>query len=92
EMTDKSNPEHGAKWPRRPDLFLRRVIRGMLPKRAVRMKDALSRLRVYLGVPAGVSDAQSFLPEKMPNRVVSVGKVCQRLGWNGTLPIAKQGS
>src|SRR3989338_2441781 len=61
QMTDKANPDHGAKWPRRPDMFLRRVIRGMLPKRNTRQKDALSRLRVYLGSPSDVTGAQPFI-------------------------------
>ncbi len=83
QMTDKANPDHGAKWPRRPDMFLRRVIRGMLPKRNTRQKDALSRLRVYLGTPSDVTGAQPFIPANIPNTTVTVGQVCKRLGWNG---------
>lgn len=83
QMTDKSNPDHGAKWPRRPDMFLRRVIRGMLPKRNTRQKDALSRLRVYLGSPSEVTKAIPFIPSKIPNTTVTVGLVCKRLGWKG---------
>ncbi|MBI5036837.1 50S ribosomal protein L13 [Candidatus Micrarchaeota archaeon] len=79
-MTDKSDPEHGLKMPRRPDLFLRNIIKGMLPKRATRMKEALSRLRVYLGVPEEVKSAEQFVSKK-PRLSVSLDTVCRRLGW-----------
>lgn len=82
QMTDKANPDHAAKWPRRPDLFLRRVIRGMLPKRATRRKQALSRLRVYLGAPENVSDAHPLAAGgKQSRSVITVGEVCRKLGW-----------
>ncbi len=83
EMTDKSNPEHGAKWPRRPDLMLRRVIRGMLPKRNYRQKQALDKLRVYMGVPADVKEAKPFrdTAAQLKSAAITVGEVCARLGW-----------
>ena len=31
ERQDKANPEHSPYWSRRPDLLVKRVIRGMLP-------------------------------------------------------------
>ncbi len=83
QMTDKANPEHGAKWPRRPDLLLKRIIRGMLPKRAVRMKAALSNLRIYMGTPAQIKDAKPFTNTSadLARSHVSLEKVCERLGW-----------
>ncbi len=37
--------------PRRPDTYVRRVIRGMLPWKKSRGKTAFSRVRVYSGIP-----------------------------------------
>ncbi|MBI4360671.1 50S ribosomal protein L13 [Candidatus Micrarchaeota archaeon] len=91
-MTDKANPELGAKWPRRPDLMLRRIIRGMLPKRAYRQATALKRLRVHMGQPAGVENGQAFgnQARDLSDRFIELGQVCAELGWTPhTLPAAK---
>ncbi|MCG2895416.1 MAG: uL13 family ribosomal protein, partial [Vulcanisaeta sp.] len=46
------NPEKaGPKIPRKPDRILRRVIRGMLPRKSGRGREALRRVRVFMGVP-----------------------------------------
>ncbi len=46
------NPEKaGPKIPRKPDRILRRVIRGMLPRKEFRGRQALRRVRVFMGVP-----------------------------------------
>ncbi len=37
--------------PRRPDLYLRRVIRGMLPWKKAKGKAAFHRVLVFIGVP-----------------------------------------
>ncbi|MBI2444912.1 50S ribosomal protein L13 [Candidatus Micrarchaeota archaeon] len=83
EMMDKANPEHSAKWPRRPDLLLKRIIRGMLPKRNARMKAALGNLRIYMGVPHGTKDAKPFVntSQQLARAHVSLEEVCERLGW-----------
>jgi large subunit ribosomal protein L13 len=62
EWIDKANPEHSPYWSRRPDFFVKRVIRGMLPYKQPRGKEAYKRLTVYVGVPADISK-ESF--EKM---------------------------
>lgn len=46
------NPEKvGPKIPRKPDRILRRIIRGMLPRKSYRGRKALRRIRVFMGVP-----------------------------------------
>ncbi len=37
--------------PRRPDNYVRRVVRGMLPWKKTRGKEAFRRVRVYMGTP-----------------------------------------
>lgn len=51
---DKRSPEHSPKWPKPPHLFLRRIMRGMLPWSRQRGRDAYHRLKVELGSPAGM--------------------------------------
>lgn len=47
------NPaRHGPFFPRRPEGIITRAVRGMLPYKKAKGKDAMKRLRVYIGVPA----------------------------------------
>jgi len=46
------NPEkRGPKYPRRPDRLFKRIVRGMLPWKKSRGREAFKRLKVYVGVP-----------------------------------------
>ncbi len=47
----KSNPLKGPFYPRKPDQILKRTIRGMLPYKKSRGKEAYKRLKVYNSVP-----------------------------------------
>lgn len=42
---------HAPVHQRRPDLYLRRVVRGMLPWKKARGKSAFHRVKVFIGVP-----------------------------------------
>lgn len=55
ELVDKANPEHSPYWSRRPDLLVKRVVRGMLPYKKPSGRAAFKRLTVYVGVPQGIS-------------------------------------
>ncbi|MCX6774350.1 MAG: 50S ribosomal protein L13, partial [Candidatus Micrarchaeota archaeon] len=43
-MQNKQNPEKSPKFPNLPNLFVRRLIRGMLPWKTTRGKDAFRKL------------------------------------------------
>ena len=45
-------PRKGPNFPRMPDRILKRTIRGMVPFKKTTGKEALKRLRVYIGVPS----------------------------------------
>ncbi len=60
ELQDKANPEHSPYWSRRPDLFVKRIVRGMLPYKAARGRTAYKRLRVYTGIPSEFKDAKPY--------------------------------
>ncbi|MEM3555370.1 MAG: 50S ribosomal protein L13 [Candidatus Micrarchaeia archaeon] len=86
ERKDKANPEHSAKTPRRPDLFVKRAIRGMLPFKSSRGRDAFKKLRVYIGEPEEFKGAERVnLSEAscrgVKGRYYSVKEVCERLGY-----------
>ncbi len=48
---NKRTPEDSPVWPRVPHLLLRRIIRGMLPHKSRRGREAYARLRVVVGAP-----------------------------------------
>jgi len=58
-LQEKENPEHSPYWPRRPDMLVRRVIRGMLPyHKKPSGKTAYRNLMVFMGVPTSLSKAK----------------------------------
>lgn len=46
-----NHPRKGPNYPRMPDKILKRTIRGMLPYQKPRGKNALKRVKAYIGVP-----------------------------------------
>ena len=48
---DRGHPFHGPFFPRMPDRMVRRTIRSMLPYKRERGKEALKRVKCFLGVP-----------------------------------------
>ncbi len=76
------------KHPRRPDTYVRRVVRGMLPWKTPKGKRAYRRLKVYLGVPRELKDAAA---QTLPDAVkdvrpsMTVGELMCVFGWTNPL-------
>ncbi len=88
ELKDKANPEHSPYWSRRPDLLVKRVIRGMLPYKKPRGKDAYKRLRVYVGLPeefkaVALTKVESKRPSEVYQSVMTMGELARSLGYRG---------
>jgi len=87
ELGSKVNPIYGPLHPRRPDNIMWRMVRGMVPKTKPSGKTAMSRLRVYMGVPekyVGVKtrkfdDAMARRP--IP-QYVTIAQISKNIGWN----------
>jgi len=78
----------GPYHPRRPDMIVKRVIRGMLPRKKPRGKDALKRLRVYMGVPKDYEDKEKEKISEADARdlrgpYISVSELARNIGWKG---------
>ena len=58
EIASHVNPIYGPIHPRRPDNILKRMIRGMVPRKKTKGVLAMKRLRVYVGLPKGVDVAK----------------------------------
>lgn len=71
---------------RRPNAIVRRTIRGMLPYRKTRGKEAYRRLKVHIGVPDDLKDTpKESLPdahlERLRGRYITVGEIAKNIGW-----------
>jgi len=72
---------------RRPDKIVRKTIKGMLPFKKPKGKEAYKRLKVFIGVPEDlknvkmetVADADS---KKLKCSYFSVGQFSKEIGWN----------
>ncbi|ELY48192.1 50S ribosomal protein L13 [Natronorubrum sulfidifaciens] len=83
--------DSGPYYPRRPDTIFKRSVRGMLPYKKPRGREAFSNVRVYLGNPyEDDDDRESEILEgtsldRLSNiRFVHLGEVSEQLGANVT--------
>lgn len=79
-------PSKGPFYPRQADRFVRRTIRGMLPYKQPRGKDAFGRVMCYLGVPTELQGKpvenleHADLATLRGTRYVTVNDLCRFLG------------
>ena len=76
----------GPFHPRRPDMIVKRVIRGMLPRKKPRGKEALKRLRVYIGVPKDYEGKEMEKISEANGRNlrgprIEVSELARNIGW-----------
>ena len=79
---NKANPEESFKLSRRPDLFLKKIIKGMLPKHNRKGSDAEKRIICYYGNPENLT-AQPFkyTGETVKSTTTTLETICLALGW-----------
>ncbi|MDI6885441.1 MAG: 50S ribosomal protein L13 [archaeon] len=90
EKKDRGSREKGPFYPKMPDRIVKRTIRGMLPYKQAKGREALSRVNVYLGIP---DEYETMVQKKVENagaerlsrKYVTIGEVSEKLGW-----VAKQ--
>ncbi len=83
---DAVGSDQGPNYPKRPDRIFKRSVRGMVPYKQTRGREALERVRVYVGNPyddAAVLEGTSL--DRLSNiKFVSLGDVSENLGANVT--------
>ncbi|MHA1804167.1 MAG: 50S ribosomal protein L13 [Promethearchaeota archaeon] len=89
-----TNPRRGPFHKRRPDTFMRRVIKQMLPRKKLRGKEALTRVHVYIGdIPERFKKRYNKLIHgeiknadkrrlSYYNKYITLDNLCSRIGWN----------
>ena len=86
QRRQKGSPQHGPFFPKRPDLIVRRTIRGMLPYKKPKGRKAFKNLRVYIGTPEGLEgEIIKFAEKQKPIRCrfITIYELAKRIGWNG---------
>jgi large subunit ribosomal protein L13 len=87
---DMGGPRKGPFIIRLPDRFVRRIVKGMLPMNKPRGREALKKVKGYIGVPDEFKDKPTV---KVPGadasklnmlKRVNVGDICKHMGgkWN----------
>ena len=76
------------KRPRSPIRLFKATVRGMLPKHNRRGREALKRLRAYIGVPKEYEEAEKVRfkeadASRLSRGYVTLGRIARELGWRG---------
>jgi len=82
-----TNPKKGPFHYRRPDKLVKRTIRGMLPWKNPRGKQAYKRLRVYIGVPEELKNKEiarvkEVDASRLKGSYITIFELSQLIGWN----------
>jgi len=88
EFLEVGHPGKGPFHYRRPDRILRRTIRGMLPYKQPKGKQAYKRLRVFIGVPdefksVEMETIEEAKAEKLTCPYFTLGEFAKEIGWSG---------
>jgi large subunit ribosomal protein L13 len=79
-----NHPRKGPYFPRLPDRILKRTIRGMLPYQQERGRNALKRVKVYIGIPKEFEGKKTVSVEAARNRgidqFIELGEISRVLG------------
>ena len=79
------NLDKGPTHPRKPDGYVRRVIRGMLPWKKTSGKEAFHRVHVYIGTPDEYKDKpMTSVPDANASKLrvpyITVAKLSEEIG------------
>ena len=90
-----TNPyRNKIKRPRTPIGIVKDAVKGMLPKHNTKGREALRRLKVYIGEPEEVKEkfekegyARISFPDakaiRLSGKYITVAEVAKRMGWKG---------
>jgi large subunit ribosomal protein L13 len=87
EFLEVGAPSRGPFHYRRPDRIVRKAVRGMVPYKQPKGKQAYKRLKVFVGVPAELKDQKietlmNARAEKLTCAYFTLGEFAKELGWH----------
>ncbi len=68
EKRARGDPYHGPFFPRTPERIFKRTVRGMLPYKTARGREALKRLKVFISIPTGFQEKEFMVVKDAENR------------------------
>ena len=77
----------GPYFPRRPDMLVRRTIRGMLPRKKPKGRAAYERIQCFVGIPSGIkTENAKTIPEASAEKIkkatyITVNELCKHIGY-----------
>ncbi|MBO8183087.1 MAG: 50S ribosomal protein L13 [Archaeoglobus sp.] len=88
EKYERGSKEKGPYYPRHPERIFKRTVRGMLPWKSRRGREAYRNLKVFIGVPEELRDREKEVVEQAmlekiskTEKYVTVGEVSEFLGY-----------
>ena len=87
EFLEVGAPKRGPFHYRRPDRILRKTVRGMLPFKQPKGKNALKKLKVFISVPEDLKDHQMVSIDeaqaaKLNGPHFTLADLAKQIGWN----------
>jgi len=87
EFLEVGHPKKGPFHYRRPDRIVRRTVRGMLPYKQPKGKQAYKMLKVFIGMPEELKDQKMETladahAKKLRCPYFTVGEFAKEIGWN----------
>ncbi|MBI2134062.1 50S ribosomal protein L13 [Candidatus Woesearchaeota archaeon] len=82
-LMDIGQPTKGPFIPRRPDLLVRRVIRGMLPRKRARGREAYKKVKCYMEMPPEIKQdsvqtiSSADINSRSTSKYVTVKELCR---------------
>ena len=82
---DRKAPGKGPYLFRRPDMFVKRTIRGMLPFKKPRGQEAFKRIRCHVGIPEDLKSEKIIKIDATSEKIIltdhfKVKDVCKAIG------------
>jgi len=68
EKRARGDPYHGPFFPRTPERIFKRTVRGMVPHRTARGKEAFKRLRVFISIPSDLKGNEFMVVKEAANK------------------------
>ena len=87
EFLEVGAPERGPFHYRRPDRYLRKTVRGMLPFKQPKGKSAYKRLKVFMGIPKEFKEQSMITFEEASSAHLkgphfTLAELAHEIGWS----------
>jgi len=81
-LHDMGTPRKGPYYITQADRFVKRIIRGMVPYKQEKGREALERIKCHVGVPKAFEgkDMETLAAKGLRTNCVAVSEICKHIG------------